>query len=83
MTPLSYFARLRRRQRHLVYDIFGGSRFVLGFYESQACSFRRVIPEIDIWRAATLMLKRYGESALAQSAARAEELAAVACSASI
>jgi hypothetical protein len=35
-----------------------------------------VIPEIDIWRAASLMLKRYGEKALKQSATRAEELAA-------
>jgi len=34
----------------------------------------RVIPEIDIWRAATLMLKRYGEKALEESAARADEL---------
>ena len=34
------------------------------------------IPEIDIWRAATLMLKRYGEKALDESAARADELAA-------
>lgn len=25
------------------------------------CSYPSVIPEIDIWRAATLMLKRYGE----------------------
>jgi hypothetical protein len=33
-----------------------------------------MIPEIDIWRAASLMLKRYGESALAESAARADEL---------
>jgi hypothetical protein len=29
-----------------------------------------VIPEIDIWRAATLMLKRYGEKALEQSSTR-------------
>jgi hypothetical protein len=29
-----------------------------------------VIPEIDIWRAATLMLKRYGEKALEQHHAR-------------
>jgi hypothetical protein len=36
----------------------------------------RVIPEIDIWRAATLLLKRYGEKALEQSATRADELAA-------
>ena len=34
----------------------------------------RVIPEIDIWRAATLMLKRYGEKALEESAARVDEL---------
>ena len=34
----------------------------------------RVIPEIDIWRAASLMLKRYGEKALEESAARADEL---------
>jgi hypothetical protein len=36
-----------------------------------------VIPEIDIWRAANLMLKRYGEKASEESAARrADELAA-------
>jgi hypothetical protein len=35
-----------------------------------------VIPEIDIWRAATLMLRRYGEKALEESTARADELAA-------
>jgi hypothetical protein len=33
-----------------------------------------VIPEIDIWRAAQLMLKRYGDNALEESAARADEL---------
>jgi hypothetical protein len=33
-----------------------------------------VIPEIDIWRAAQLMLKRYGDQALKESAARATEL---------
>ena len=33
-----------------------------------------MIPEIDIWRAAALMLKRYGEQALEESAARADEL---------
>jgi hypothetical protein len=32
-----------------------------------------VIPEIDIWRAATLMLKRYGEKALKQSGTRADD----------
>ena len=35
-----------------------------------------VIPEIDIWRAAQLMLKRYGDNALNESVARADELAA-------
>jgi hypothetical protein len=35
-----------------------------------------VIPEIDIWRAANLMLKRYGGKARAESATRADELAA-------
>ena len=35
-----------------------------------------VIPEIDIWRAANLMLKRYGEKALEESTARADELSA-------
>jgi hypothetical protein len=34
-----------------------------------------LIPEIDIWRAAQLMLKRYGANALDESAARADELA--------
>ena len=34
-----------------------------------------MIPEIDIWRAAALMLKRYGEKALEESAARVDELA--------
>jgi hypothetical protein len=35
-----------------------------------------VIPESDIWRAAQLMLKRYGDEALKESAARADELVA-------
>jgi hypothetical protein len=35
-----------------------------------------VIPEIDIWRAAQLMLKRYGDKALEESAARTDELVA-------
>jgi hypothetical protein len=35
-----------------------------------------VIPEIDIWRAATLMLKRYADKALEQSITRADERAA-------
>ena len=35
-----------------------------------------MIPEIDIWRAAHLMLKRYGDKALEESATRADELTA-------
>jgi hypothetical protein len=35
-----------------------------------------VIPEIDIWQAAQLMLKRYGDKALEESAARSDELVA-------
>jgi hypothetical protein len=35
-----------------------------------------VIPEVDIWRAAQLMLKRHGDKALEDSAARADELVA-------
>jgi hypothetical protein len=34
-----------------------------------------VIPEIDIWRVANLMLTRYGDEATAEGAKRAEELA--------
>jgi hypothetical protein len=34
-----------------------------------------MIPEINIWRAAQLMLKRYGDKAVEESAARADELA--------
>jgi hypothetical protein len=35
-----------------------------------------VIPEIEIWRVANLMLNRYGDEAVAESAKRANELAA-------
>ena len=34
-----------------------------------------MLPEIDIWRVANLMLKRYGEEADIESAIRAEEFA--------
>jgi hypothetical protein len=34
-----------------------------------------MIPEIDIWRVATLMLKRYGDEADIESAIRAEDFA--------
>ena len=35
-----------------------------------------MIPEIDIWQAAQLMLRRYGDKALEESAARSDELVA-------
>ena len=35
-----------------------------------------MIPEIDIWRAAQLILRRYGDKVLEESAARADELVA-------
>jgi hypothetical protein len=35
-----------------------------------------VIPEIDIWRVANLMVTRYGEEAMLEAAERAHELAA-------
>ena len=49
---------------------------VLNVSRPQACSVHFVIPEIDIWRAATLMLKRYGAKAFEESSTRADELAA-------
>jgi hypothetical protein len=38
-------------------------------------TFPGMIPEIDIWRVADLMLQRYGDEADIESAIRAEELA--------
>ena len=49
---------------------------VLNVCRPQGRDFLHVIPEIDIWRAATLMLKRYGDKALEHSHQRADELAA-------
>ncbi|HXC90644.1 MAG TPA: hypothetical protein VNV18_10820 [Stellaceae bacterium] len=41
---------------------------------SRTDSFRPVIPEIDIWRAALLMLKRFGDNAPKESAMRVGNL---------
>jgi hypothetical protein len=49
---------------------------VLNLYRQRACNSCGVIPEIDMWRVANLMLKRYGDNAEAESARRADELAA-------
>jgi len=53
----------------------GHAIWVLNVCRLQVCDVHRVIPEIDIWRAATLMLKRYGDKALEQSRTRIDELA--------
>jgi len=50
---------------------------VLNVSRRQACNFRRVILEIDIWRAANLMVKRYGDKALDESSTHVDELTAV------
>ena len=34
-----------------------------------------MIPEVEIWRVASLLLNRYGDEAMAESAKHAEELA--------
>jgi hypothetical protein len=49
---------------------------VLSLYRQRPYSFSGMIPEIDIWRTAQLMLKRYGDNALDESMGRADELAA-------
>jgi hypothetical protein len=49
--------------------------WVLNVSRPQASNRLRVIPEIDIWRAATLMLKRYGDKAVEESRTRIEQLA--------
>jgi hypothetical protein len=38
-------------------------RLSLSFYTRAPSTLRGVIPEIDIWRVANLMLKRYGDRA--------------------
>jgi hypothetical protein len=45
-------------------------------FSTASLQFTRVISEIDIWRAANLMLKRYGAKAFEESSTRADELAA-------
>ena len=53
------------------HSIFGVNRF-----STASLRFTCVIPEIDIWRAANLMLKRYGEKAFEASSTRADEIEA-------
>jgi hypothetical protein len=52
------------------------SIFVVNRFSTASLQFTGVISEIDIWRAANLMLKRYGEKAFEASSTRGEELAA-------
>ena len=49
---------------------------MLNVSRRQACNSQRVIPDIDIWRAANLMVKRYGDEALEESRTRVDELTA-------
>jgi hypothetical protein len=35
-----------------------------------------MIPDVDVWRAALLMVKRYGDDAMLEAAARADQLMA-------
>ncbi len=49
--------------------------WVLNVSSTARLRFLRVIPEIDIWHAATLMLRRYGDKALKQSRTRIDDLA--------
>jgi hypothetical protein len=54
-----------------------GPRSGLGLepFLTTAVQISGMIPEIDIWRAAQLMLKRYGDGAFGESMRRADELA--------
>jgi hypothetical protein len=65
--------RCRRPLRHERLQAM--QSLVLKVWRSSACKFSRVIPEIDIWRAANPLLKRYGDKALEEGTARAEALA--------
>ena len=46
------------------------------FSTASPAIFCAVIPEIDVWRAANLMLKRYGDKALEESSTRIDQLTA-------
>jgi hypothetical protein len=47
--------------RHPAHQLETHPRPVLNLYRLRPCDFLSMIREIDIWRAAQLMLKRYGE----------------------
>ena len=69
----------RRHLRATPTGMFASNRIfdVKRFLDGKVANLSRVIPEIDIWRAATLMLiRQYGTKAFEASAARAVELAA-------
>jgi hypothetical protein len=67
-------------RRHVAATLTGRlpSHAIVGVnrFSTVSLQFTRVIPEIDIWRAANLMLKRCGEKAFEESSMRADELAA-------
>ena len=62
--------------RHLDTQVRKSRNYGVKRFSTASEHFHRVIPEIDIWRAANLMLKRYGEKAFEESTTRADELAA-------
>ena len=51
-----------------------GNDLILNPSRRTPSNLRVVIPEIDIWRVANLMLKRYGDRARQESARHADEL---------
>ena len=46
------------------------------FFDQVSYDERTVIPDINIWRCATLMIKRYGDTADIEAATRADEFLA-------
>jgi hypothetical protein len=74
----AYYRIANPKLRHAVARLIRAMGEEAGFphRDFRLCNIPRVIPEIDIWRTANLMLRRYGEKALEESAARADELTA-------
>jgi hypothetical protein len=66
----------RPQRKDAVEDAEEGDAGPLAANRGAPDSLPSVIPEIDIWRVANLMLKRYGDQAEAESAIRSAELAA-------
>jgi len=79
--PTGYQRRAFRRslaRRPLAVGGDRGSAFAgaLTANRGPTSTFHRMIPEIDIWRVANLMLKRHGDETTVESAKRTDDLAA-------